>query len=189
MLMTYPWQLKQWEQVKLAADRNMLGHALLLSGAEGSGVGQFALELSRYLLCETPARGASCGQCRSCILFSAGNHPDIRLIGPEDNGSQIKVDAIRDLIAYLQLSNQYGRRKIAIIEPAEGMNRHSANSLLKTLEEPAPSTLLVLPGNQFQPYRPAFRIRMAAQTDKRPCPDGRPAGTCRRRAAQGAGAG
>ena len=161
MLMTYPWQLKQWEQVKLAADRNMLGHALLLSGAEGSGMGQFALELSQYLLCETTACGATCGQCRSCILFSAGNHPDIRVISPEDNSSQIKVDAIRDLIAYLQLSNQYGRRKIAIIEPAEGMNRHSANSLLKTLEEPAPSTLLVLVS--CQPARLPVTLRSRCQ--------------------------
>ena len=155
--MPYPWQLKQWEQVRLAADRDMLAHALLLSGVEGSGMGQFALELSRYLLCETPAPGAACGQCRSCILFGAGNHPDIRLIAPEDNGSQIKVDAIRAMIAYLQLSSQYGRRKIAVIEPAEGMNRHSANSLLKTLEEPAPSTLLVLVS--YQPARLPVTLR------------------------------
>ena len=157
MLMPYPWQLKQWEQVRLSADRNMLAHALLLSGAEGSGLGQFALEFSRYLLCETPERGAACEQCRSCILLNAGNHPDIRLISPEDNGSQIKVDAIRDVIAYLQLSNQYGRRKIAVIEPAEGMNRHSANSLLKTLEEPALSTLLILVS--YQPARLPVTIR------------------------------
>lgn len=157
MLMPYPWQLKQWEQVRVAADRNMLAHALLLSGAEGSGMGQFARELSRYLLCETPARGAACEQCRSCILFNAGNHPDIRLISPEDNGSQIKVDAIREMIAYLQLSNQYGRRKIAVIEPAEGMNRHSANSLLKTLEEPTLSTLLILVS--YQPARLPVTIR------------------------------
>ncbi len=157
MLMPYPWQLKQWEQVRVAADRNMLAHALLLSGAEGSGMGHFARELSRYLLCETPARRAACEQCRSCILFNAGNHPDIRLISPEDNGSQIKVDAIREMIAYLQLSNQYGRRKIAVIEPAEGMNRHSANSLLKTLEEPTLSTLLILVS--YQPARLPVTIR------------------------------
>lgn len=155
--MPYPWQLKQWEQVRVAADRNMLAHALLLSGAEGSGMGHFARELSRYLLCETPARRAACEQCRSCILFNAGNHPDIRLISPEDNGSQIKVDAIREMIAYLQLSNQYGRRKIAVIEPAEGMNRHSANSLLKTLEEPTLSTLLILVS--YQPARLPVTIR------------------------------
>ena len=155
--MPYPWQLKQWEQVRLAADRNMLAHALLLSGAEGCGMGQFALDLSRYLLCETPVRGAACGKCRSCILFSAGNHPDIRLISPDDAGTQIKVDAIRDMIAYLQLSNQYGRRKIAVIEPAETMNRHSANSLLKTLEEPTESTLLILV--TYQPARLPVTIR------------------------------
>lgn len=159
--MPYPWQAKQWEQVRLAADRNMLAHALLLSGAEGSGMGQFALEFSRYLLCESPAHAAACEQCRSCILFDAGNHPDIRLINPEDNSSQIKVDAIRDLIAYLQLSNQYGKRKIAVIEPAEGMNRHSANSLLKTLEEPTSSTLLILVS--YQPARLPVTVRSRCQ--------------------------
>ena len=159
--MPYPWQAKQWEQVRLAADRDMLPHALLLSGAEGSGMGQFALEFSRYLLCESPAHAAACEQCRSCVLFDAGNHPDIRLINPEDNSSQIKVDAIRDLIAYLQLSNQYGKRKIAVIEPAEGMNRHSANSLLKTLEEPTSSTLLILVS--YQPARLPVTVRSRCQ--------------------------
>lgn len=160
--MPYPWQAKQWEQIRLAADRDMLAHALLLGGPEGSGIGQFAMDVSQYLLCDAPAQGAACGQCRSCILFHAGNHPDIRLVHPEDNGSQIKVDAIRDLIAYLQLSNQYGRRKIAVIEPAEGMNRHSANGLLKTLEEPAPSTLLVLVS--YQPARLPVTIRSRCRT-------------------------
>lgn len=159
--MPYPWQAKQWERVRLAADRDMLAHALLLVGSEGSGMGRFALEFSRYLLCEAPAHAAACGQCRSCILFDAGNHPDIRLINPEDNSSQIKVDAVRDLIAYLQLSNQYGKRKIAVIEPAEGMNRHSANSLLKTLEEPTSSTLLILVS--YQPARLPVTVRSRCQ--------------------------
>ena len=144
LLMTYPWHAKQWQQARLAVEQDRLAHAVLLSGAEGCGISRFALEFSRYLLCEADSGTAACGQCRSCLLFDAGNHPDILVVNPEGNGTQIKVEAVRDLIAYLQLSNHYGRYKIVIIEPAEGMNRHSANSLLKTLEEPAPSTLLML---------------------------------------------
>ncbi len=159
--MPYPWQVNQWEQVRLAADRNKLAHALLLSGAAGSGIRQFALEFSHYLLCEAPVQGAACGQCHSCILCKADNHPDIRLISPEEQDSRIKVDAIRDLISYLQLSNQYGKHKIAVIEPAEGMNRHSANSLLKTLEEPAASALLILVS--YQPAKLPVTLRSRCQ--------------------------
>ena len=159
--MPYPWQATQWEQLRLAADRDKLAHALLLSGAEGSGIRQFALEFSRYLLCEAAVEGAACEQCRACILFNAGTHPDISLVSPEEDGSRIKVEAIRELIVYLQFSNQYGRRKIVLIEPAEGMNRHSANGLLKTLEEPAPSTLLILVS--YQPAKLPVTIRSRCQ--------------------------
>ena len=160
--MPYPWQTKQWRQLSQAAEQDRLAHAVLLSGVEGSGIGQFALEFARYLLCETTPRTAACGQCRSCLLFNAGNHPDILVIRPDDGSAQIKVDAVRDLVAYLQLSSQYGRHKIAVIEPAEGMNRHSANSLLKTLEEPAASTILMLVS--YQPGLVPVTIRSRCRT-------------------------
>lgn len=155
--MPYPWQTKQWRRLSHAAEQDRLAHAVLLSGLEGSGIGQFAQEFARYLLCEAATRAAACGQCRSCLLFNAGSHPDILFIQPEDDGTQIKVDAVRELIAYLQLSNQYGRHKIAVIDPAEGMNRHAANSLLKTLEEPAASTILILVS--YQPGRLPVTLR------------------------------
>ena len=142
--MPYPWQTSQWRRLSLAVDQDRLAHAVLLNGTEGSGIVQFALEFAQFLLCEAVTRTRACGECRSCLLFNAGNHPDIRLLSPEDNSTQIKVDAVRKLISYLQLSSQYDRYKIAIIEPAEGMNRHSANSLLKTLEEPSAATILIL---------------------------------------------
>ena len=144
LLMPYPWHTRQWQQARLAVEQNRLAHAVLLSGAEGCGISRFALEFAQLLLCEAGSNTAACGQCRSCVLFNAGNHPDILVVNPDDNGTQIKVEAVRDMIAYLQLSNHYGKYKIVIIDPAEGLNRHSANSLLKTLEEPAPSALLML---------------------------------------------
>ena len=161
--MTYSWQVKQWERLRQAAEQGRLPHALLLSGMAGAGLKQFALAFSRYLLCRAPGPvGAACQQCRSCLLHKVGNHPDVRLVSPEEDGAQIKVESVRDLIAYLQLSAQYGGRKIAVIEPAEGMNRHSANSLLKTLEEPAASALLVLVS--YQPARLPVTIRSRCQS-------------------------
>lgn len=74
----------------------------------------------------------------------AGTHPDYQLIAPEEQGKQIKVDQIRDLIGQFSLASHQGGYRVAIISPAENMNISAANSLLKTLEEPPSDTLLIL---------------------------------------------
>lgn len=141
----YPWQQTQWQQLASAIAQEKIPHALLLSGPEGIGLKHFAFCFSARLLCHNSREnGDACGECKSCILFKAGNHPDLVKIGPEEKGKQIKVDMIRELIDYIQLTSQYAHHKIAIIGPAEAMNRSAANSLLKTLEEPPPGSILIL---------------------------------------------
>jgi len=54
------------------------------------------------------------------------------------------VQQIRDLIAHLGMKSYRGGAKVALVFPADAMNVNSANSLLKTLEEPTDNTLLVL---------------------------------------------
>lgn len=145
-----------------AVARERLPHALLLAGPDGTGLGEFAAALAQALLCEAPTPSGPCGgECRSCVLYKAGNHPDIRTVTPEKAGAPIKVEAVRALIGYFHLSVQYGRRQIAIIEPAEGMNRHAADGLLKTLEEPPPLSLLILVS--CQPARLPVTIRSRCQ--------------------------
>jgi DNA polymerase-3 subunit delta' len=65
-------------------------------------------------------------------------------VAPEEEGKAIKVDQIRHLVDFMNMTSQYGRYKIAIISPAEQMNINASNSLLKTLEEPTASSLLML---------------------------------------------
>lgn len=149
MLSIYPWQQRQWEQLQLARASERLPHAILLSGPEGIGLSHFCQCVVNSLLCANPAEeGRACGACKACVLMQAGNHPDFLKLEPEDRGKQIKVDSVRELIEYIHLSSQYGRYKLAAIEPAEAMNRSSANSLLKTLEEPPPGSLLILISHQ-----------------------------------------
>lgn len=144
MLSPYPWQDRQWRQLLSALDQDRLPHALLLAGADGLGVGHFARALAARLLCTGGTVEEACGTCKSCLLFAAGNHPDLVVIEPEEAGKVIKVEAVRELVEFIHLSSQYGRYKIAVIEPAEAMNRSTANSLLKTLEEPTPASVLIL---------------------------------------------
>jgi DNA polymerase III subunit delta' len=145
MLSPYPWQQSQWQQLQSAYAQERLSHALLLSGIEGIGLEQFAYSLAARLLCrDVQDDSLACGMCKPCVLFQAGNHPDFVNIEPEEKGKQIKVDTIRSLVDFVQLKSHYAEYKIAIISPAEAMNRNAANSLLKTLEEPPAKSLLIL---------------------------------------------
>lgn len=140
-----PWHDAQWTSIQQRRTAQRLPHALMLTGPAGVGKEQFAARIAAALLCARPdANGEACGACAPCQLFRAGTHPDLRWVAPEEEGKAVRIDAIRDLIAYLSLTSQFGGYKIAVVTPAERMNSAAANALLKTLEEPAPQTLLVL---------------------------------------------
>ena len=140
----YPWQTQQWQQFLATSKAGRLPHALLISGPDGIGMEHFSLCLAAHLLCRDKTKAHACGSCKSCVLFSADNHPDMFKLEPEETGKQIKVDNVRGLIDFIHLSSQYAAHKIAVINPAEAMNRNAANALLKTLEEPPPDVIFLL---------------------------------------------
>lgn len=141
-----PWQQNQWQQFTERLALGRLPHALLLTGKNGLGKRLFAERLSQTLLCSaTSAKNQGpCGQCRHCELFAIGHHPDYILVEPEDDKKPIRIDQIRALSEFLERTSQAGGYKIALLTPAEKMNINAANSLLKTLEEPPGSSLLLL---------------------------------------------
>lgn len=171
--MLFEWLRPAFRQ--LVQRREQFPHALLLYGAEGIGKHELALELGRSLLCDSPdPDGVACGQCTHCRLIAAGTHPDWFSIGLElnDSGklsSEIKIGQIRDLCQSLTQTRHSGRYKIVIIYPAERMNRNAANSLLKTLEEPVPGTLLLLVSSR--PSRLPATIRSRCQQQRIKAPD------------------
>lgn len=75
-----PWQGGLWEQ--FAAWRARLPHAILLHGGRGIGKRHFAQACAQLLLCESPRDAAACGECASCRLVAADNHPDLRWLVP-----------------------------------------------------------------------------------------------------------
>jgi DNA polymerase-3 subunit delta' len=158
----YPWQQQIWERLQSARSAARLPHALLFVGNRGIGKRALVEALAHSLLCESPdLAGKPCGGCRSCQLFLSGNHPDFSLIVPEEEGKAIKIDSIREFIASEGLTSHSGGYRIILIEPAESMNRAAANSLLKTLEEPIASTLIIL--NSARPADLPATIRSRCQ--------------------------
>ena len=144
-MMPYPWQQSQWQNLQTARQQGRLPHALLLTGPQGLGKTEFARYLTQSLLCEeTGTAGEPCGHCRACLLYQAGNHPDVAFISPLEGKKNIGVDQVREIGQYLTLKAQYSGYRVVVVAPAETMNVNSANSLLKTLEEPSQGTVLIL---------------------------------------------
>lgn len=143
----YPWLADLCDAAHAALARERLGHAILVHGSAGLGSREMGRWLAALVLCDT-RDSRPCGKCASCVLLGAGNHPDFYWVERERDGEkeakQLKVEQIRELAAALTLKSYRGGYKAAVIAAADAMNANAANALLKTLEEPAPRTLLVL---------------------------------------------
>ena len=154
-----PWQHAQWQRVTQQIERAQLPHAMLLAGPPGVGKRFFAQALGAILLCRAPQYGAACGQCKSCQLLAAHTHPDWHWLAPEEIGKAIKIDQVRALVEQMGQTAQQGGRKLAVMAPAEAMNRNAANALLKTLEEPTGAAQLILIGDMPGRLLPTLRSR------------------------------
>jgi DNA polymerase III subunit delta' len=155
----FPWHRDLLS--RLASDRAHMPHALLVKGPAGIGKVEFSRALAAAVLCESPAAGLACGKCPSCHWFSQGNHPDFREIVPEASAEDdeeetaagakekaksvfIKIDQVRAVADFLALSTHRAGFRVLLMHPAESMHPNAANSLLKSLEEPPPGTLIIL---------------------------------------------
>ncbi len=139
-------------QHALTSDR--LSHAYLLAGPEGAGKATLALRLAQALSCDAEVR--PCLQCRTCRQVESGDAPDVEriMIGgvcdegahdhASDNSTRIRICQVRRLARVANLSPFAARRRIFIIDTADVLQIEGANALLKTLEEPPASSLLIL---------------------------------------------
>lgn len=146
--MNFPWHAKQWQQLWQAKKENRFPHALLFSGIAGTGKMQFVDELTHALLCQSlKNNNEPCHKCHSCRLVSGKTHPNLYWIQPEKEGQAIKIDQIREASDFIHQTSIQGAHRILIINPADSMNMHAANSLLKSLEEPPNGVLFILLSN------------------------------------------
>ena len=152
-----PWHDPQWERMERSIRSGRVPHALLLRGASGRGKAMFAGRLAALLLCGSDA--APCGECASCRLCAAGSHPDRIDVGLAPDRREIVVDQIRALIEVVGLTARFGRWKVVIVDPAGAMNRHAANTLLKTLEEPPGAAVFILVSSNHAQLFPTIRSR------------------------------
>lgn len=194
----FDWQLPFWQQ--LLGEPGNLPHALLLAGPEGQGKLVFAQAMAARLLCERPGNSgaggnavAACGECSSCNWLASGNHPDFRLVQPDDgeeaaegdaageaaparsaarkpaNGT-IGIDQIRALADFVFVGSHRHGSRVVIVAPAEAMTPAAANSLLKVLEEPPAGVYFILVSGAWRKLLPTIRSRCRMVVFGRPDP-------------------
>jgi DNA polymerase-3 subunit delta' len=134
-------------------------HALIFSGPEGVGKRTCALMLAKALNCLESGPDDFCDACNQCRKINTGVHPDVLMIGLEEDAAEIKIPQIRELLVTLGLRALEGSHKIFIIDPADAMNLSAANALLKGLEEPPEDSHFVLLSSSPQALPVTVRSR------------------------------
>ena len=176
-----------WLQMQLKALLAQRGHAWLLSGPSGLGQFELGLALARTWLCDAPTPEGACGICASCHAVDVHTHPDLCVLMPEllalelgwplDEKTQdeldskkrkpskeIKVEAAREVVIFTQFTRSRGSTKVVLVYPAERMNGITANTLLKTLEEPPGEVKFVLVTEAAHQLLPTIRSRCIGHT-------------------------
>src|ERR1044071_2950020 len=125
-----------------AVTEGRVSQSLMMAGPRGVGKYQFAVALAQALNCERVIDGDACGDCVPCRKVRAGEHADVQTV--VNDGQFIKIEQMRGMLRDAQFKPYEGRHRVCIIDEADRMNAPSANSILKTLEEPPASTLIVL---------------------------------------------
>jgi DNA polymerase-3 subunit delta' len=172
--MAQPWLAQTWRVLADALATNRLHHGLLFAAPTGLGKRALADALVAAALCtQRAADGQACGVCRACRLVAAGSHPDRIRVTFElrDDGkprTEITIDQMRALAQRLAMSSQFGGLQLALIDPADRLNASAANALLKTLEEPAADTVMILVADEAARLPATIRSRCQAVEIREP---------------------
>ena len=150
---------RQIDILQNAVARGRVAHAYLFHGMDGIGKRTVALHFAKTLLCRQGDASGSCDTCPACLKIDRGNHPDVVSIAPE--GAFIKVQAVKDMIAAMAFRPLEGGKRVFILAEADKMNATAANALLKTLEEPSASNILLL--TTSRPYQLPITILSRCQ--------------------------
>lgn len=145
-----------------------ISHSYLFIGPSGTGKFTMARWFAALLNCKDrviKTQPNPCGTCSSCRKIHSSqklehiNHPDIRIISPDPETHNIKIEQIRDLqkeAYYLPFESNW---KIYIINGAHRMLDSAANCFLKILEEPPSRVVNILTSNNLYTLLPTIISR------------------------------
>ena len=161
-------------KLRRLASSGRIPNSMLLTGDDGVGKREFAIEIAKSIVCRAPVDGEACDACPACrraasftfpkeekkedferVFFS--EHPDVGTVVPFNRN--ILVAAIRHLESEANFRPYEANARIFIVDEADKMNDSSSNALLNTLEEPPATTYLFLVTSRADKLLPTIRSR------------------------------
>lgn len=145
-----------------------LSHAYLFVGPAHVGKSTLARNLAQAVNCESA--DPPCQKCASCHRIAASKHSDLHIIDllPLEK-KEIGIRQIGEMQSAAHLPPFEGKYKVFIFDRAEMLSHEAANSLLKTLEEPPPCTLIILLTTRESALLPTIASR-CQRVELRPLP-------------------
>ena len=139
--------LKWLNDIFLKIDIENLPHGIIISGSAGLGKKILAKEISSKLLINKNSNQEDVN------LIESNNHPDYFYL----NNDKVLIHHItfrknkwdekkgqRNVNDFLSMTPSVAKNKVAVIANAQTMNDESQNALLKSLEEPAQNTYIIM---------------------------------------------
>ncbi len=146
--MQYQWDIighqRQVQYLQNSIENGKINHAYLFYGPEHLGKKKIAESFLFSLFCVSETKARPCGRCQNCAQIRKNIHPDVHWLEPEADKKNTSIKQVRELIAKLQKKSLHQGYKVVLIKQASSLTLSASNALLKTLEEPAQKTVLVL---------------------------------------------
>jgi len=145
----YNWLKDIYNQINF----NNLPHGIIINGPSGVGKKILAKQISKKILSNFEDKLDAQQQS----LFDTNHHPDCFYL----NKDKVLIHHIayrddkwdeefgkRNILDFLTLTPSISKNKVAVITNGETMRDDSQNTLLKSLEEPAPNTYIIILTNR-----------------------------------------
>jgi len=131
--------------LRKAVARDRVPQSLLLAGPDGVGKRATAVALAQALNCPNRRQGDDdgCGTCGTCLRIGRGQHSDVALVERGDD-SVIKLKSLREQVLDVVGYRPFEARRRVFIIAADDLRPDAQDALLKTLEEPPTSAMLIL---------------------------------------------
>lgn len=161
-------------------EHKRISNSFLFAGPEGVGKSLFAHAFAKLLICSEDPTGNHLHKIES------GNHPDIRIYRPEGKVGMHSIASLRQLTSEVYQAPYEAKWKVFIIHDADRMLTYSANALLKTFEEPLPSSIIILISSSPSSLLPTVLSRCQAvyfsalsEEDRTKIPKNNESGQCK----------
>ena len=126
-----------YKEITKSKESNKLSHAYLIETNKVSYAYDLALDLVKFFLCDHDEKTF----CDKCNNIDLGNYPDLKIIESEKT---IKKEQMLELQKLFSVKPLYGKYMIYVVKDVNMLNKFSANTILKFLEEPSDNIIAIL---------------------------------------------